>query len=172
MQKQLQKFGLFSLFLFSSLTPLYGEEDSQENTYTINFNDVPVVEFINFVSKISDANFIFNHKDLQFNITLSSGKPVSSDHVVKALVQILRAHGLSIAKEEGYLVIHKGVMEEYASAATAVEHAPLRTYEKSQSLYLLTLKSSSPGASSGSCISSFAAEQSEILSLQTAISYG
>jgi type III secretion protein C len=127
MQKQLQKFGLFTLFLFSSLTPLFGEEDSQDNTYTINFNDVPVVEFINFVSKISDANFIFNHKDLQFNITLSSGKPVSSDHVVKALVQILRAHGLSIAKEEGYLVIHKGVMEEYASAP---EHAPLRTYEK------------------------------------------
>lgn len=126
MQKQLQKFGLLSLFLFSSLTPLYGEEE--QNTYTINFNDVPVVEFINFVSKISDANFIFNHKDLQFNITLSSGKPVSSDHVVKALVQILRAHGLSIANEEGYFVIHKGVMEEYAAATQ--EYAPLRSYEK------------------------------------------
>jgi type III secretion protein C len=125
----MQKLVLFFLFLCSSLTPLFGAEDSQENTYTINFKDVPVVEFINFVSKISDANFIFNHKDLQFNITLSSGKPVSSDHVVKALVQILRAHGLSIAKEEGYLVIHKGVMEEYASAP-ASEHAPLRTYEK------------------------------------------
>jgi type III secretion protein C len=125
MQKQLQKLGLCSLLLFSSL--LYGEEESPDNTYTINFNDVPVVEFINFVSKISDANFIFNHKDLQFNITLSSGKPVSSDHVVKALVQILRAHGLSIAREEGYHVIHKGVMEEYASQS---ENAPLRTYDK------------------------------------------
>jgi len=128
MQKQIQKFGLLSLFLFSALSPLYGEEAPQENTYTINFKDVPVVEFINFVTKISDANFIFNHKDLQFNITLSSGKPVSPDHVVKALVQILRAHGFSIAKEEGYFVIHKGVMEEYATAAQ--ENAPLRTYEK------------------------------------------
>ncbi|HEX2578836.1 MAG TPA: hypothetical protein VHK67_00335 [Rhabdochlamydiaceae bacterium] len=128
MQKQIQKFGLLSLFLFSALAPLYGENEPQENTYTINFKDVPVVEFINFVSKISDANFIFNHKDLQFNITLSSGKPVSSDHVVKALVQILRAHGFSIAKEEGYFIIHKGVMEEYAVAAQ--ENAPLRTYEK------------------------------------------
>jgi len=130
MQKQIQKFGLLALFLFSSPTLLYGEEAPQENTYTINFNDVPVVEFINFVSKISDANFIFNHKDLQFNITLSSGKPVSSDHVVKALVQILRAHGFSIGKEEGYFVIHKGVMEEYAVAAQ--ENAPLRMYEKAQ----------------------------------------
>ena len=127
MQKQLQKIGLVSLLLFSSLL---GEEDSPDNTYTINFNDVPVVEFINFVSKISDANFIFNHKDLQFNITLASGKPVTSDHVVKALVQILRAHGLSIAKEDGYLVIHKGVMEEYATTHERHENAPLRTYDK------------------------------------------
>jgi len=113
MQKQIQKFGLLSLFLFSALAPLYGENEPQENTYTINFKDVPVVEFINFVSKISDANFIFNHKDLQFNITLSSGKPVSSDHVVKALVQILRAHGFSIAKEAMQrfeAVLHKLLM--------------------------------------------------------------
>jgi type III secretion protein C len=124
MQKYLKKLGLHCFLLFSSL--LHAEE-APDNNYTINFNDVPVVEFIQFVSKISDANFIFNHKDLQFNITLASGKPVTSDHVVKALVQILRAHGLSIAHEDGYLVIHKGVMEEYAAAQ---ENAPLRTYDK------------------------------------------
>src|SRR5476649_2663924 len=107
MQKHLKKIWLHSLFLVSSLAPLHGEE-LPDNTYTINFNDVPVVEFIQFVSRISDANFIFNHKDLQFNITLASGKPVTSDHVVKALVQVLRAHGFSIAREDGYLVIHKG----------------------------------------------------------------
>ncbi len=125
MQKHLQKIGLYSFLLFSSLSILQAEE-AQENTYTINFNDVPVVEFIQFVSKISDANFIFNHKDLQFNITLASGKPVTSDHIVKALVQVLRAHGLSIAIEDGYHVIHKGIMEEYA----VQENAPLRTYDK------------------------------------------
>ena len=111
MRKNLQKIGLCSLFLVSFLQPLSAEE-APENTYTINFHDVPVVEFIQFVSRISDANFIFNHKDLQFNVTLASGKPVTSDHVVKALVQVLRAHGFSIAREDGYLVIHKGVMEE------------------------------------------------------------
>src|SRR6185436_15487499 len=67
---------------------------------------------------------------LQFNITLASGKPVTSDHVVNALVQVLRAHGLSIAKEDGYLVIHKGVMEEYATTHERHENAPLRTYDK------------------------------------------
>lgn len=124
MRKNLQKVGLYSLLLVSFLQPL-SAEDIPENTYTINFHDVPVVEFIQFVSRISDANFIFNHKDLQFNVTLASGKPVTSDHVVKALVQVLRAHGFSIAREDGYLVIHKGVMEEFA----AQENAPLRSYE-------------------------------------------
>lgn len=110
---------IVSLLLLIFFSPLSGEE--KENTYTINFKDVPVVEFIHFVSRISDVNFIFNHKDLQFNVTLASGKPVSADHVVKALVQVLRAHGFSIGKEEGYLVIHKGVMEEFS---------PFRSYEK------------------------------------------
>jgi type II secretory pathway component GspD/PulD (secretin) len=123
MRKTVQNIGLLLTLL---LQPLYAEEP-QENAYTINFNDVPVVEFIQFVSRISDANFIFNHKDLQFNITLASGKPVTSEHVVNALVQVLRAHGLSIAREDGYLVIHKGVMEEYAAHP---ENAPLRTYDK------------------------------------------
>lgn len=112
---------LLSVLCFLS-TSLCAEakETFKENHYTINFHDVPVVEFIQFVSRISDVNFIFNHRDLQFNITLSSGKPASPDQVVRALVQILRAHGLSIAQEDGYLVIHKG----------GEEFAPLRGYDK------------------------------------------
>lgn len=119
---------LFALLFF--LATLHAEE-REENSYTINFHDVPVVEFIQFVSRISDVNFIFNHRDLQFNISLASGKPVAPDHVVKALIQILRAHGYSIAKEDGYMVIHKGVMEkelampQIVSDAKEEEIAPL-----------------------------------------------
>jgi len=76
--------------------------------HTVNFHDVPVTEFIKYVSRISNANFIFDNRELQFNITLSSGKPVSSAHIVKALVQILRVHGFSVLDEDGYLVVHKG----------------------------------------------------------------
>jgi type III secretion protein C len=104
----MQKVVLMLLCLVASLAA----EEKKENSYTINFHDVPVVEFIQFVSRISDVNFIFNHRDLQFNISLASGKPVPPDHVVRALIQILRAHGYSIAKEDGYMVIHKGVMDK------------------------------------------------------------
>jgi type III secretion protein C len=112
---------ILSASLLISCLGVGAEELPVDNHYTINFHDVPVVEFIQFVSRISDVNFIFNHRDLQFNITLSSGKPVSSEQVVRALVQTLRAHGLSISQEDGYLVIHKGG-EDFAS---------FRSYEKS-----------------------------------------
>ncbi len=115
---------LLSVMCFmSSLVVAENQElpgDKRENTYTINFHDVPVVEFIQFVSKISDVNFIFNHRDLHFNVTLSSGKPATPDQVVRALVQVLRAHGMSISQEDGYFVIHKG----------GEEIAPLRSYHK------------------------------------------
>lgn len=81
---------------------------SNYELHTVNFHDVPVIEFIKYVSRISNANFIFDHKELQFSVTLSTGKPVSSEQIVKALVQILKVRGFSVLEEEGYLVIHKG----------------------------------------------------------------
>lgn len=90
--------------------------------HTINFQEVPAIEFARFVSRISGVNFIYDHKELQFNISLSSGKPVSADHIVKAFVQILKVHGLYVTEEDGYLVIHKnGASEEKKEAAMPTE---------------------------------------------------
>lgn len=74
--------------------------------HTIHFNDVPVIEFIRFVSKISGQNFIYDTHALDFNISLSTGKAVSSEMVVQALIQLLKVHGLGVARDSGYLVIH------------------------------------------------------------------
>ncbi|MFS8563545.1 MAG: hypothetical protein LVR00_04160 [Rhabdochlamydiaceae bacterium] len=79
----------------------------KEDAHTISFQEVPVIEFIRFVSRISHENFIFDDKELGFNISLSSGKPVSSSQVLQALVKILKVHGFTVHKEEGYLVIHR-----------------------------------------------------------------
>ncbi|MBS0604982.1 MAG: type II secretion system protein GspD [Verrucomicrobia bacterium] len=75
--------------------------------YCINFNDIPVIEFIRFVSKVSEENFIYDSRDLNFNISLSTGKSVSSDMILQALVQLLRVHGLTVSADSGYFVIHK-----------------------------------------------------------------
>ncbi len=111
---------LFSFFVMGFLRA--GEE---ERPYTINFHDVPVIEFIQFVTRISNVNFIFNHQDLQFNITLASGHPVSSEQVVKMLMQILRSEGLLISEEEGYLAIHKGSTETSSSSQFSAETTPI-----------------------------------------------
>lgn len=83
------------------MLPLHCEEEE----HSINFHDIPVVELIHYVSKICEVNFIFNNKDLEFNVTLSSGKPVSSRDVLKALFKILKSHGFSVVKQKGYFVV-------------------------------------------------------------------
>lgn len=73
---------------------------------------MPIIEFIRFVSKISEANFIFDHRELGFNVTMSSGKPMSSGEVVQALVQMLRMHGFAVSEEGNYYVVHRYSEEE------------------------------------------------------------
>ena len=109
--------GLASL-LFSSqnFSVLSAEEDREaileqlpanSAGHSINFNDVPVIEFIRFVSRISEENFIYDSRDLNFNISLSTGKSVTSETVVQALIQLLKGHGFDVAAEAGYFVIHR-----------------------------------------------------------------
>jgi type III secretion protein C len=86
------------------------------NCHNINFNDVPIIEFIRFVSRISHVNFIFDNQDLQFNITFSTGKSVSSDDVLKALMQMLQIHGFSVVANDNYYVIHR--MDEPTPSST------------------------------------------------------
>lgn len=113
--------GLAGLLVSSLIMPMHAlqgddEYDSPENYmkkegdegYCINFHDVPIIEFVRFVSRISEENFIFDSRDLDFTVSLSTGKSVNSLKVVQALVQLLKMHGLSISHDAGYFVIHKG----------------------------------------------------------------
>jgi type III secretion protein C len=98
---QMKRICLTILFLFA--VTLHAEEE----THHINFSDVPAIEFIRFVSKISEANFIYDHCELGFNISLSSGKPMTSNEVVDALIEMLRMHGFAVSEEENYFVVHR-----------------------------------------------------------------
>ena len=78
-----------------------------EEHHSINFNDIPIIEFIRFVSKISGENFIFSNRDLGFAISLCMGKPMSSKQVLEALIELLHFHGLFVKKESDYHVIKR-----------------------------------------------------------------
>lgn len=95
----------FLLFFFSSLCASFGAKSDDD--YTINYNNVSMEEYVRFVSKITDVNFIFQEEDLQIPVTVVSEDPVSKENVMSILTQLLRIHGLSLLEQDGNLVIHK-----------------------------------------------------------------
>lgn len=96
----------FGVYFFSSIFCRADVPEKMER-HQINFNDLPVIEFIRYVSKITEASFIFDHRDLKFNITLSSGKAMSAGEVIRALTQVLRIHGFHVSEEGAHYVIQK-----------------------------------------------------------------
>lgn len=78
-----------------------------EQGYIINFNDVSIIEYIRFISKISKKNFIFDETDLQFNVTIVSDEPATITNIMTALMQVLRTHGLWLMEQGNNLLIHR-----------------------------------------------------------------
>ncbi len=83
------------------------EKDTSQNTFTINFNNVSIIEYIRFVSKIANVNFVFEDADLPFTVTILSEEPTSAKNIMSILVQILRIHDLSLLEQENNLLITK-----------------------------------------------------------------
>jgi type III secretion protein C len=75
--------------------------------YTVNFNNVPVVEVIRFVSKITNMNFIFADEEVQFNVTIISEEPITVKNIMSALIQVLRINQLTLLEQDNSLIITK-----------------------------------------------------------------
>lgn len=74
---------------------------------TVNFNNVSMIEYIRFISRISDKNFIFDEEDLLFNVTIVSQEPTSIENLMAALLQELRIRDLSLLEQGNNLIIHR-----------------------------------------------------------------
>ncbi|MCB1213047.1 MAG: hypothetical protein KDK40_01990, partial [Chlamydiia bacterium] len=81
--------------------------DSKSQGYLINFPNVSVKEYVRFVSRLTNKNFIFDDKDLDFNVTIISEEPTSVENVISVLLQVLRVRGLSLTEEGNNILIHK-----------------------------------------------------------------
>lgn len=75
--------------------------------YTVNFNNVPIIEVIRFVSKITNMNFVFNDDEIQFNVTIVSEEPISVKNIMSALIQVLRINELVLLEQDNNLIITK-----------------------------------------------------------------
>ena len=88
-----------------------GRELAQTKTLkeigSINFNNVAMVEYIRFISRISNKNFIFDEEDLQFNVTIVSEESTTIENLMMALLQELRIRNLSLIEQGNNIIIHR-----------------------------------------------------------------
>lgn len=83
------------------------KSDEEGGSYTINFNNVSIIEYIRYVSKITGLNFVFDEQELQFNVTIVSEEPISTKNILSAMIQVLRIHGLTLLEQDNNLLITK-----------------------------------------------------------------
>lgn len=101
---------LVLLFAVSSIFAASGERSKRvEQTpgYTVNFENVSIIEFLKFVGKIGDINFIYKEEELDFNVTIVSEEQTSISNVMAALVQVLRINGFALIEDGPNLIIHR-----------------------------------------------------------------
>ncbi|MDB2613768.1 hypothetical protein N9Y92_01250 [Chlamydiales bacterium] len=91
--------------IVKTITPI-SENPSKNQGYLINFSNVSVAEFIRFISRITNKNFIFNDEELDFNVTIISEEPTTIDQILASLMHELRIHNLSLIEEGNNLIIH------------------------------------------------------------------
>jgi len=120
-------FFLFCILLCFSLSTAYAANDTSPHPkadltpekhlfpetssgpgYTINFDNVPILEVVKFISKIGKVNFIYEQEDLTFNVTIVSEEPTPLVHIMAAFIQVLRINGLDLIEQGNNLVISKG----------------------------------------------------------------
>jgi type III secretion protein C len=113
-------------------TPIAPTENAQETAsavreISINFNNVAMIEFIRFISRITGKNFIFDDADLQFNVTIISEEPTSIGNLMAALLQELKIRDLSLIEQGNNLIIHRNANVR-APGSIVAEGVPVSPY--------------------------------------------
>lgn len=84
------------------------ENSPEENkTILINFPNISIIEYIRFISRLTNKNFIFDENDLQFYVTIISEEPATLENIMTALLQELRIHNLTMMEQGNNIIIHQ-----------------------------------------------------------------
>lgn len=95
------------------------QPEPESKDILINFNNVNVVEFIRFISRVTNKNFIFDDADLKFNVTMVSEEPTSIENIMTGLMQTLRVHDLLLMEQGNNLIIHRNNLVNQISEVEA-----------------------------------------------------
>lgn len=78
-----------------------------EEGISVQFEDIEAVEFLRFVSKVAQVNFVYDDQDLNFNINLVTGTPTTKENLVAILIKMFEKKDLLTQHQDGCLVITK-----------------------------------------------------------------
>lgn len=90
-----------------SIEPVRQRESVKAKDILINFNNINIIEFIRYFSKIANKNFYFDEAELDFNITIISEEMTTIENVMTALLQELRIHDFEMMEQGDNIIIHK-----------------------------------------------------------------
>ena len=66
---------------------------AQQNDYAVNFKNVPMKDFITFVSEFTGKNVIYNEADLRGNVTISSQKNMDAKEILDIFYSVMKLNG-------------------------------------------------------------------------------
>lgn len=89
------------------IKPVRQKENVKAKDILINFNNINIIEFIRYFSKIANKNFYFDEAELDFNITIISEEMTTIENVMTALLQELRIHDFEMMEQGDNIIIHK-----------------------------------------------------------------
>lgn len=106
--------------------------------FLINFANVSIVEYINFISRITGKNFVFDPGDLDFRVTIVSNEPTSVSNIMAALLQELRIHDLALMEIGNNLIIHRNPKANSPATVVSDGSPSIRNQELITRVYHLT----------------------------------
>ena len=103
------------------LMGLLDSASQSQETYTINLNNISIIEYIRFISRITGINFVFDEKELGFSITVVSEEPLNVSGVISALVQTLRVHNMHLIEQDGNVIVTRNTLVNQIPTVVSVE---------------------------------------------------
>ena len=101
---------LLTIFILLFSINLY----AQESTYAVNFKNVPMKDFITFVSEFTGKNVIYNESDLRGNVTISSQKNMDSKEILDIFYSVMKLNGYQpVTKGDSIQIIAEKDMQAY-----------------------------------------------------------
>lgn len=73
--------------------------------YEINFQNIQFVEYLHFLTKLTNTNFVYNAADLDFTVSIIADSKTDLKDIRSALLQMLAVKGLTLIEQGNNVVI-------------------------------------------------------------------